>query len=328
MGLAIATSYAAAALIPIFLLGPRLTGHRRQPGAPANMLWCVGIAFITFLLINPGILLHPITGATQLWGQIERGFTGHHLYVSAPSQGFSFYLVKGLAPALTVPVLGASLVGLCVAGLRWSRIPASGRLTLLYGLFFYTVIELSPRKPEPESLSYVLATLPALGLGTGFAIDALSRRLERPSRQWLPLTVMGFLLAFPALRSMSTITGLNDDTRQRADRWVEENPGRVLRELHSSARPRDVVSLTQVDLDSARRAGVTHVVASSFVYDTFARGSRLANQKAYVYQRHERYQELFEYPYQEFEPTHAALGWSNPTIRIIDIRKAPPPGRP
>ena len=81
-------------------------------------------------------------------------------------------------------------------------------------------------------------------------------------------------------------------------------------------------------LDSARRAGVTHVVASSFVYDTFARGSRLANQKPYVYQRHERYQELFEYPYQEFAPTHAALGWSNPTIRIIDIRKAPPPGRP
>ena len=38
-----------------------------------------------------------------------------------------------------------------------------------------------------------------------------------------------------------------------------------------------------------------------------------------VYERHEKYEELFAYPTVEIKPAYHSFAFSNPTIRIVDI---------
>jgi hypothetical protein len=77
-----------------------------------------------------------------------------------------------------------------------------------------------------------------------------------------------------------------------------------------------------VELDPAewRAKGVDYLVASSFMYDRYTTGAKLRNRRPEIYRTHERYTELFTLPYVEFAPAYRTFAFSNPVIRIIDLR--------
>jgi hypothetical protein len=167
-----------------------------------------------------------------------------------------------------------------------------------------------------------------VALAACLAVRALERAVHGTRLQWIAAFAVVALLVPPALRSGRLVEGLRHDTRVQSDRWLEEHAQKPIVELYASGRPYDIVSLATLDLEAARRAGTTHVAASSFLYDRFARGSRLAGQKDYVYTTHEKYQELFSYPYVEFRPETPTFAFSNPTIRVVDIRRGALPLSP
>jgi hypothetical protein len=81
-----------------------------------------------------------------------------------------------------------------------------------------------------------------------------------------------------------------------------------------------VLSVAEIDLESARQRGIAFLVASSFQYERFLYGGTLANQDPGIYRLSCAYQKLFNYPYVEFTPAYRSFAFSNPTIRVIDIR--------
>lgn len=328
VGLALSTHYGGALLLVVCALAPfahpvgDVRGWLREMGKAA------AVALAVFCLTNVALLLDPERLRHGPWQQLQQLAVGDHLYVTSLATGAAFHLMNTLLPGLTAPVLVAAVCGFAVAISMRSSLPTSGRLLFLYGALGFVVAELSPLKPLPGAERYMLPVLPGAALAAGLALQTLDDRIARRSLRWIPSLMMAAVLLPPAYLSLQLTRGLANDTRLHADAWIAANTGRALREAHSSAATPDVPSIATIDLDAARRGGVTHVATSSFVYDTFARGSRLANQHEYVYERHERYQALFEYPYVEFRPEYPRLGWSQPTIRILDIREPRPPGRP
>ena len=72
--------------------------------------------------------------------------------------------------------------------------------------------------------------------------------------------------------------------------------------------------------------GVTHVVASSFLYERIARGAALTpGADGLVHEYAEKYRRLFARPYTEIPPAYMSFAFSDPTIRIVDIREADEP---
>ncbi len=328
VGLGVSAHYGGVLLVLLCATTPVVVPVRDGRAFRKQVGQAMLVAAITFAALNAPLLLsgqHLITGP---WVQFLRIFRGDHVHLISPAHGDSFHLRETLWPGLTGPVVLAAAIGIACAIHRRRMLSTAARLLLLSGGLAFAIAELSPLKPLPGAERYMLAVLPALAFGAGLALQTLAGTVHRRSFQWGPVVTMAVVLAVPACVSVQIVRGLGDDTRLRADAWIAANAGRTLRAPYTSTGPPDVASLAAVDLEAARRGGVTHVATSSFAYDTFARGSRLANQHDYVYERHKRYQELFEYPYVEFRPDHPSFGWSHPTVRVLDIRAPRPPGRP
>ena len=58
------------------------------------------------------------------------------------------------------------------------------------------------------------------------------------------------------------------------------------------------------------------------MYDRFRVGSRLPGQDSAVYRTQARYEALFARPFIEIAPAYRSMAFSNPTIRIVDLRPA------
>src|SRR5262249_32081928 len=102
--------------------------------------------------------------------------------------------------------------------------------------------------------------------------------------------------------------------------WLQAHPGTEVFEAYSSEGV-SVRSLTELDPAAWRAKGVDYLVASSFMYDRYVTGAQLRNQRPVIYWTHERYKSLFQLPYVEFAPACRTFAFSNPVIRIIDLRQ-------
>src|SRR5690606_13875547 len=128
------------------------------------------------------------------------------------------------------------------------------------------------------------------------------------------------------------------DTRTRAAEWIVSEGGTVVADRYAldrgvapaeSVMPLDPADLTaSLDPRALARDGVDFLAVSSFVYERFAAGAALPDQPAEVHAAHQRFEELFTLPYREFAPDHRSFAFSNPVVRIIELRairgEAPP----
>ena len=325
IGLALSVHYGGALLVLCGASTLAIAPPLDRPRLRVRLTQAAGLAALLFVMTNAALFTSLDSLIAGPLFQVQRLFRGDHLFVPPWAHGFTYHLRNTLWPGVTLPLLTTAIVGLGAAALRKRRLGLAARLLLLYAGLAWLIAELSPLKPSPAGLRYVLPVLAAIGLGAGLAAEALGTVVRA---RWAQVALLLAVLAFPIAESAGLLRARSNETRLQADAWLTTHAGRALRGRHASAAPLDVGSIASVDLDAARRSGVTHAATSSFVYATFVRGSRLAGQTPYVYDRHERYQELFEYPYEEFRPDGPSLGWNNPTIRILDIREPRPPGRP
>jgi DNA-binding transcriptional ArsR family regulator len=156
-------------------------------------------------------------------------------------------------------------------------------------------------------------------------VVALSAR-RFVARAWPAAAGFAALVLLPAYMSVRLLSGLTDDTRARALEWLREHPGTQVFEAYSSEGV-SVRSLTELDPAAWRAKGVDYLVASSFMYDRYVTGARLRNQRPEIYWTSDRYARLFRLPYVEFAPAYRTFAFSNPVIRIIDLRQSAPSSR-
>ena len=113
---------------------------------------------------------------------------------------------------------------------------------------------------------------------------------------------------------------LSHDTRDLAVEWIAQSGKNVKGELYTTF-DRRIRTVSSLDIRSERKAGVEYLLVSNFMYDRIMIANRLQQCPDAIRQAYAIYQNLFQLPYIEIKPAHRSFAFSNPTIRIIDIRK-------
>ena len=325
IGLACATHYKGVLVVVPCLAAPALVAVGSWRRWYGRMGAAIGIAAVVFAVVNLPMLYDPEAALAGARFEAWHAASGHHVSVGGPADGRAFHLRRSLIPGLTEVVVALAALG-AVIGLRaWQAAVPATRLLLVFGLVSYLVVELAPLKPFPGYMRYVLPAVPAVVLAACLALREIAAPLRARALGWVAALVAVVAVAMPATRSARLVRHLDDDSRARAEAWLAAHDGRAMRELYAG-RPVDRVSVADVDLATARAAGVTHVVASSFLYERIARGAALTpGADGLVHEYAEKYRRLFARPYTEIPPAYMSFAFSDPTIRIVDIREADEP---
>ncbi len=277
------------------------------------------VAAAVFAAVNYPALLHPRSSGflSGVFHDLDKVREGNKVRVPALSQAFTFHLRRSLIPGMTPAAAAAAVAAAAWALVRWPRLDTRERVLLFASGLFYATIEASPSKPFPDFMRYAAPIVPLLLLVLFREADRLTFRAPSRARLlvrgWLAVAVV----VVPLVVSLRLDRQLTRDTRARAEAWAARPGVRAWFGNYADLDSR--AEITDADPDSLRRAGVTHLVVSSFDYDRYLLAGRLGGQSPEVMRRVHAYRALFRRPYREIAPAYRSFGFSNPTLRIFDL---------
>jgi hypothetical protein len=322
IGVACAAHYKGLLVVALCGVAPALVTVGPWRAWLRSLAVALAMAAVVFVAVNLPMLRDPAAALAGARFEALHAASGHHVTVGGRAEGWFFHLRQSLVPGLTCIVVLLAAVGSGLAFRTRRSAPPATVLLLAFGAVAYAVVELSPLKPPPGFMRYVLPAVPALVLAACLALRELAARLAARSLGWVAVVVAVATVALPGVRSLRLVRHLDADSRVVADAWLRAHEARPVRELYAG-RPIDRISVADVDLAAARAAGVTHVVATSFLYERVARGAaRGPARRDLVHEYAERYRRLFLLPYVEIPPAYMTFAFSDPTVRIVDIRGA------
>lgn len=336
-GLAFSSHYKALLLVPLYLAAPLLGALRTRttpspnsqrdqritPSVFYRYLVLSGIvAASVFLLVNWPLVHEPQKFIDGVRFELNHALDGHDVRIGWSDYWLGFHLLHSLAPGMGWPALVVGLGGLLWILARWKQAVFQDRLLAAYVLLFYLVPEISPLKPAPDFARYILPIVPVLiylaWRAVDWAAETIGDRAGVIARSTVALAAIA-LGVIPFYDTVRLASSMAHDTRARTTTWLQQSGGKALLEQYAGVSE-DVRTATMIDLADARQQGVDFVVASSFMYERYFFGSQLPNQDFEIYRVHQKYIHLFKHPYVEIRPEYRSFGFSNPVIRIVDIR--------
>lgn len=320
MGLAWSSHFEAILLVPLFALAPLMGAVGPPRDFFARLFIACVVAGGVFLAVNWPLLQQVPLFVAGVRDALGHAASGHDIVVHGHYYWFAFHLLNSLAPGMTWPALGVALGGVVATAWSWNRADFRERWILAAAVVFYLAVEMAPLKPWPDYSGYVVPVVPLLlYLAAHGGERLLAAAPSRAVRALAAATVVSALILYPLYDATRLVRELEDDTRTRAAAWLEANPANVLVEQYgddtAGGRP-----VAEFDIAELVHDGVEYVVASSFTYDRFRVGSQLPGQRPAVYRAQGRYDALFAHPYIELAPAYRSFAFSNPTIRIVDLR--------
>ena len=316
-GLAASSHYKSVLLVPTFLLAMLAMGRAaRARIALRHLLVAPAVALATFVLVNYPLLIDPYQftsgGGKDILQVTEGGFG-----LSFPFRG-AFHLRFGLLPGLGWGLTVVGLAAFAAMAVGWHRLGLRERTLLLYVAIFHLAIELTPYKPYPDSMRYVLPQVPALVLLTAIAGQWLAVRMPAAVR-WAPACALAALAVTSLYVSVRVVDQLVHDTRSEAARQLASEPaGKVVAERYGGVHW-DLTYACDLGLDELRRRGVELVVASGFNYERFLLSRAMHETDPATLDCARAYDELFALPVREIRPAYRSFAFSNPTLRIVRI---------
>lgn len=320
-GLGVASHFKALLLVPILAAAPLLGRFPDRKRIYRGLLAAGVVSAAVFLVVNYPIVIDLrrsglLTGLSHDFSQIG---AGKDVRIGPLSQFFAFHLRRSLVPGMTLMAAAIGIAGAALSLLRWKSLEAPERILLVYLAVFYIAIEIAPAKPYPDFMRYVMPLVPILAYFGVRPIEGVRRVVPDPAGRLGAAVLMALLIVTPLQASLRLDYYLTRDTRAEAERRAPALGGTVLFGNYASRDGRR--KLAEDSLDSLRSAGVTYLAASSFDYDRYLFAAGLTNQDASTYRRARAYQEMFRLPYVEIRPAYRAFAFSNPVIRIVDIRR-------
>jgi 4-amino-4-deoxy-L-arabinose transferase-like glycosyltransferase len=327
LGLAVASKAVGAFLIPVVVLAALL-----EPAATrGRLLISVALASVAAVAVAALVNLRMLfadSAWTSLFWEIHRGFAGQgldgHDIVGFP---LWYHLTHSLWPGLGPVLLGLGVIGLALSLLHWRRAEPTDRLMTVYAVTYYGLIEASPLKGGTDMARYALPLVLPMAYFAGLAIEEgaawlAERRAPWPADKTRAAARTAFAIALmpTALTGLRLVSGLQNDTRILAEGLLAGRESQVVSEMYGTSFGLHVRSLAMLD---PRRPdpNIRYLVASSFVYDRLAEGASIGGAaNAEAKGMWGRYQAMFRLPYCEIRPSFMSYGFSNPTIRIIDLR--------
>ncbi|MGD9855024.1 MAG: ArnT family glycosyltransferase [Planctomycetaceae bacterium] len=319
-GLAGASQYKAGLLVPLFLAFPLFVSHPCRRNVYLQGGFAAFVAVDVFLLVNLP-LFADVQGFLSGVQHDARQISSPSMPIRAWDHWCLFYWTQAIIPGLTAPLAVAGLAGLGGTLIRWRKTAWEWRLLACYILLFYFVQEFSPSKPPPNYERYMVPVAPVLICFAGWLVDSVHAALQG-RMLWAGRAAAVILLAgYPAIVSVRLTHELAQDTRERADEWLNTHGGQAIWERFTGAGW-SVEAAGDLDVGDLRERGVKYVVTSSFGYESFLRQAELAGQPPMVSQRARGYRELFRHPFIEFRPEFRSFGFSNPVVRIVEVGDA------
>ncbi len=319
-GLALSSKYMGALLILIYLISPLFVQSIKNLNYFKKIFFSVAISLIVFVVVNYPLLYDFGIFWKGIGFETNHALVGHNLKIYAIDNFFAFHLTQSIIPGMTLLLTLLALFFIGFAFFKWKKTGWQDKILIVYTLLFYFSIEFSPSKPFPDFMRYVIPIIPLLIYFSYKGILAIKSFLPK---KWKILTVLLILisLAIPLAETIQLDYSLNNDTRAQAKEYLETLPGKAKWGWYALPRQgfgsSDYLNLVK-ELDD----NVSYIVATSFVYKEYAFGAGLSGQDTLVYAANEKYLELFNnYPVKEINPSYKSFGFSNPTVRVVDIRE-------
>lgn len=330
IGLAISSKYVAALIIPISLLAPYLYPVDDKRSIYKSLLKGLLLAVGFFLIINYPLILDFKTFWSGLTYEIDHVIQGHEVsgYASTTKKNtfiaitpidfwFTFHLRHSLINGMTLPMVLMGCFGLFLAIMSWKKLAGEEKVLIIALFSFYLAAECSPTKPFPDFMRYMIPVVPLLII---FAAKCLDNFITKGKIKIISLSVASIFLGYSLWDSSLLLYYLKNDTRKQALAWLKDHSLNVKGEMYTMCDNR-VSSLALLDVEKEQNEGVEFFVASNFFYDRILFAKNLKKCPESILHVHNQYTKLFALPYIEFKPKHRSFAFSNPTIRIINIKK-------
>ncbi len=325
-GLAFSAQYKAVILGALYLAYPFIVGRVDKRWFYKSIGIGIGFAGLVFLAVNYSIFFRYEMFFEGVAHEASHLAGGHRLKIHGLSHGFSFHLFNSVVPGISWGLTLTALIGLTYTFRKWKSISDIEKIYFFYTVFFYFAQEAVPLKPFPDFMRYMIPLVPFLMIFSCRALPLMESWFKTvcrisPSRN-LILPLMAILVFWPVYDSCLLNYHLTRDTRARVEEWAESSGKKVLFGRYTNTRTLngDFRTILDVDIAAAKKSGVEYLCVSSFVYDRYLRGAKMSGQNPRVYRLHEKYVRLFSLPTIEIRPHHKSYAFSNPVIRIVDIR--------
>jgi len=326
-GLALASHYKGVILILIYFITPLIVPSTRRIAYYKRITLILPITLIVFLLVNFPLFLDVEVFKSGVYDQITHLNRGHKLKIYPIQHLFSFHLINSVIPGMTFPLAMLAIISMMFMIATWKKTIWQDRIIIAYIISYYLVMETTPLKPYPGFMRYILQIIPALIYLAYRGVNILQGYLPSGKSKIITLCIICITLIFPAYDSIGLTYHMEDDTRKMAYEWMQENnlfKEKIKYTTHTFNRElieSDILNYKEkFSVKGLRAEGYSYFVISSFIYERIEYGSRLPDQNQKIYESQERYNRLFEQPYVEFQPRFKTFAFSNPTIRIVDLK--------
>ncbi len=333
-GLAFSSHYKSALLLPLFVLFVScelMVGSLQKSPILLNVRDAVLLGMIaTITCFQAWITVNY--SAFDHWDTFTRGvlYEGSHavsghvgVRIHPIDYWFTYHLSNSLFPGMTFGVATLAIIGIGFVSVRWMRVASDSRLLWIFTLLFYLIPELSPTKPPPDDMRYVL---PA-AVGLVCLLAELLKWIESWTDVYRRIAFALFFLAW----SISTIDCLQIDfhlereARDLCPRWFASEAvesGKVCYLIFSGTPNGSTIRLDYYfRLNELLSSDASYVVACSFHYSRFFEAENLLGQDSRVYEQAEEFHKLFAHGYSELKSTYRTIGFTNPTIRIVSLNE-------
>jgi hypothetical protein len=223
------------------------------------------------------------------------------------------------------------MIGILVGIVTWRKASTSVRLLTFILFLFYFIPEASPTKPAPDDIRYMLPVHVLLLQFVGHSIAFCWRSFAGLTGLTVKMaTLFVFLLSLLSVGddTIRLVANLESDTRSFALMHVQEkfSHQKVLWGRLSGGK--QLTLGRRFEVEDLIMYEADFVVLSSFHYERYREASNWPGQDESVYAQARVFAKIFTMPYIEISPKHRSFAFSNPTIRIVDVRslrrKEPP----
>lgn len=294
---------------------PRFLGW----GIVAGLLIPVG-----FLLTTPYALLDYSKFVKDFLSEHNHATRGHTTPVTPWSHYWTYHLYFSVIPGASYLATVVGMIG--IGFLAWRR-RVEDLFVLVMIALFYLPAEAINSKPAPQPERYILPVLPFLALSAGEFVRLIFYWRFR----LLAIALAVCLAVVPAVRTVQLASEINDDTRERMERWMVENlpsgskvyldwkryaPSFWQNEFEVTYVPRaKIIELLQ--LNALKGADQDYLVLSTLFYDRYF--SQIASPPAV----RQLFRQLFNNVpiIKEIAPKYGTYGFHNPTLTLFSLKQ-------
>ncbi|MBF2080579.1 MAG: phospholipid carrier-dependent glycosyltransferase [Synechococcales cyanobacterium T60_A2020_003] len=315
-GLMLSAKYKAPIIIFVYLISPLYVFQLRKLSYFKNVSLALIISIVVFLLINFPILISTNTFINGFNYEFKHAITGHiGISINPLEHLFLFHARYSIIPSLTALPFLCALLFMAYSMWQWRETSWQDLFLIVYVGIYYLTIELSPLKPWPDFMRYIVPLIPILAYMGMQLVHLIANYVPLEVRSFSALALTTILVLFPFIDSVKLSYYLNRDTRDQVNEIMLSKAEPIVYEAYVKpfVYPPEYPRLTEFNPQE-----VCTMIASSFMYERYLLAGTLSNQAPDVYEKNQQYLKLFQYPYTEISPKHRSFAFSNPTLRVID----------